>query len=177
MNRRATIRWAWFSGICLLGLALLFWPRARPASVSSGLTRAEANRQAAAALREIQHNLAPVPAPPPAGEPAIRLRAETIRPGMDFGSVAHLRPSARGYPWLVLFDGPIQPEWQVALENAGATLRAYLPDNAWLVELPAGRREDVRTLPHVAWSGEYRPGHKIQPLLAGLARQHPGAVW
>ena len=174
MNRRTAIRWVWIPGICLLGLALWLWLRPRPAvSAAPGLSREEANRRAAAALREIQHNLAPVPAPPPAGEPAIRLRAETIRPGMDFGSVAHLRPSARGYPWLVLFDGPIQPEWQVALENAGATLRAYLPDNAWLVELPAGRREDVRTLPHVAWSGEYRPGHKIQPLLAGLARQHP----
>ena len=174
MKRRAAIRWAWIPGICLLGLALWLWPRARPAAdAAPGLTRAEANRLAAPALREIRRNLAPPPLPAPADEPAIRLRAETIRPGMDFGAPVHARPSARGYPWLVLFDGPIQPEWRMDLAAAGATVRSYLPDNALLVELPAAGRVAVQALPHVAWSGEYRPAHKLQPLLAGLARQHP----
>ena len=173
MNRRTAIRWVWIPGICLLGWALWLWPRSRPATAAPGLTRAEANRLAAPALREVRQKLAPPPAAPPAGEPAIRLRAETIRPGMDFGPTAHARPSARGVPWLVLFDEPIRPEWKSALTAAGATVRSYLPDNALLVELPARDRDAVRTLPHVAWSGEYRPAHKIQPLLAGLARQHP----
>jgi hypothetical protein len=93
--------------------------------------------------------------------------------GHGFRRAGPRAPSARGYPWLVLFERPIQPEWKAALAAAGATVRAYVPDNAWLVELPAGRREAVQALPHVAWSGEYRPAHKLQPLLAGLARQHP----
>ncbi|MGD9612244.1 MAG: S8 family serine peptidase [Kiritimatiellia bacterium] len=173
MNRRTAIRWAGIPGICVLGLVLWLWPRPRPADSAPGLTREEANRQAAAALREIRQNLSPRPLPAPPAEPAIRLRAETIRPGMDFGAPVHARPSARGVPWLVLFDGPIRPEWKTALEAAGATLRSYLPDNAWLIELPTAGRGAVQALPHVAWAGEYRPLHKLQPLLAGLARQHP----
>ena len=74
---------------------------------------------------------------------------------------------------MVLFDGPIQKDWRNNLESAGATIRAYLPENALLIEAPAAMREYLRRLPHVAWSGEYRPGHKLQPLLAGLARQNP----
>ena len=173
MNRRTAIRWAWIPGICVLGLVLWLWPRPQPAAAAPGLTREAANRQAAPALREIRQNLSPPPLPVPAADPAIRLRAETIRPGMDFGALVHARPSARGVPWLVLFDGPIRPEWKTALAAAGATLRSYLPDNALLVELPAARRGAVQALPHVAWAGEYRPAHKLQPLLAGLARQHP----
>ena len=174
MNRRTAIRWAWISGICLLGLALWLWLRPRPAASSvPGLSRVEANRQAAAAVREIRRNLAPPPSPATADGPAIRLLTGMLRPGMDFGPPIHARPSARGFPWLVLFDGPIQPEWKTALAAAGATLRSYLPDNAWLVEMPAGQSEAVQALPHVVWAGEYRPALKIQPLLAGLARQHP----
>ena len=175
MKRRTAIRWAWLPGILLLGLAFWLWPR-EPATAPAapGLTRDEANRQAAPALRDVRRNLAPPPAPLGAGNgPAIRLRVETIQPGMDFGATVHARPSARGYPWMVLFDGPLQPEWKSALETAGATVRSYLPDNALLLEAPAGLRESLRDFPHVAWSGEYRPAHKLQPLLSGLARQHP----
>ena len=173
MKFSSAIRRLWIPGILVLGLAFWLWPQVRPDAPPPGLTRDEANRQAAPALREIRRHLAPPPAPPAAGEPAIRLRAETIRPGMDFGSTVHARPSARGYPWMVLFDGPIRPEWKSALETAGATIRAYLPVNALLIEAPAAMREGLRRFPHVAWSGEYRPAHKLQPLLAGLARQQP----
>ena len=175
MKRRTAIRWAWLPGILLLGLAFWLGPKApTPAPASPGLTRDEANRQAAPAIRDVRRNLAPPPAPLGAGNgPAIRLRAETIQPGMDFGATVHARPSARGYPWMVLFDGPLQPEWKSAMETSGATIRAYLPDNALLLEAPAVLRESLRAFPHVAWSGEYRPAHKLQPLLSGLARQDP----
>ena len=98
MKFSSAIRRLWIPGILVLGLAFWLWPQVRPDAPPPGLTRDEANRQAAPALREIRRHLAPPPAPPAAGEPAIRLRAETIRPGMDFGSTVHARPSARGYP-------------------------------------------------------------------------------
>jgi hypothetical protein len=175
MNRRAVIRWIWVPGICVLGLALWLWPRPRSATSAPGLSREEAQRRSAPAVHAVRQKLSspPPPAAGPAAEPAIRLRTATIRPGLESGAAAHARPSARGVPWLVLFDGPIQPEWKSALASAGATVRSYLPDNALLVELPAARRGAVQALPHVAWTGEYRPDLKIQPLLAGLARQHP----
>ena len=173
MKVPSAIRWVWIPGIFLLGVAFWLWKGDRAATPTAGLTADEANRQAAPAIQEIRRHLAPPPAPPAAAEPAIRLRAESIRPGMDFGPPDHSRPSARGYPWMVLFDGPIRPEWRSALESAGATIRAYLPENALLIEAPAAMRESLSGFAHVAWSGEYRPRHKLQPLLAGLARQRP----
>ncbi|MGD9781481.1 MAG: S8 family serine peptidase [Kiritimatiellia bacterium] len=173
MKVPSIIRWAWIPGILLLGLAFWLWRGPRPALPAPEWTCDEANRLAAPALRDIRRNLPPPLPPPDDSGPAIRLRTATLRPGMDFGAPVHARPSARGYPWMVLFDGPLQPDWRAHLESAGATVRAYLPDHAWLVEAPAAIRDKLRGFPHVAWSGEYRPAHKIQPLLAGLARQNP----
>lgn len=171
MRAKPLIHLVWIPGI--LGLALWFWPGNPSPTAVPELTRDEANRQAAPAIRKIRQTLSPAPAPPATGGPAIRLRAETILPAMDFGPIAHARPSPRGYPWMVLFNQPIQPAWQEELEAAGAVVRAYLPDHALLIEAPLAGLEKIRRLPQVAWSGEYRPAHKIQPLLAGLARQNP----
>lgn len=175
MKLPAVIRRIWIPGILLLGLALWLRWSAPGTAPQPGLTQEEANRRAQPALQDIRRHLAenPAPARPQAEGPAIRLRAATIRPGMDFGPLVHARPSARGYPWLVMFDAPIQPDWRQALESAGATIRAYLPDNALLLEVPDALRNRLGAWPHAAWSGEYRPVYKIQPLLAGLARQHP----
>lgn len=74
---------------------------------------------------------------------------------------------------MVLFDGPIRPEWRTALATAGATIRAYLPENALLMEAPQGTLARIASIPGVLWSGEYRPIHKVQPLLAALSRQKP----
>lgn len=159
------------------GLLFLVWLAARsgprPPVPPLGPDRHAANRQAAAALREVRRNWVPPAMAGADAGPAIRLRSGVLRPSAAEEPLVHARSSARGVPWLVLFDGPVQPAWREALEAAGAVLRAYLPDNAWLVEIPAAARGGVRRLPHVAWSGEYRPAHKLQPLLAGLARQNP----
>jgi hypothetical protein len=74
---------------------------------------------------------------------------------------------------MVVFDGPIQPGWRTAVQEAGATIRAYLPDHALLVEAPLAARSAMRQLPHVAGLDEYRPVLKVQPLLAALSRQQP----
>ncbi|NCA82700.1 MAG: hypothetical protein EOM72_08120 [Opitutae bacterium] len=179
MKARSFIRLAWIPGMLLLFLGVSIWlGRREPAPASApGLTRHEASRQSAPAVRLIRQTLlASPPAPQPAG-PAIRLRTATLTPPdarpADAVVPVHARPSPRGYPWLVLFDGPLRPEWRTSLENAGATLRAYLPDNALLVEAPPEALARLARLAHVAWSGEYRPEHKLQPLLAALSRQEP----
>ena len=74
---------------------------------------------------------------------------------------------------MVLFDGPILPGWKSALEEEGATVRAYLPKNALLVEAPESAMAAIRRMPQIAWVGEYLPSHKVQPLLATIAQQQP----
>lgn len=173
MNAKSVIRLAWIPGILLLGWAAWRAGRGSDPTPPPPLTRHEANERAAPAIREVRRNLPALPADPAAAGPAIHLRSGTLRPSATDEPLAHARPSARGYPWMVLFDAPIQPAWRSRLEAAGAVVRAYLPAHALLIEAPAALRESLRDFPHVAWSGEYRPRHKLQPLLAGLARQHP----
>ena len=159
----------------LLGLAVWLGRRETAPDPAPGLTRDEAYRQSATAAQAIRKVLAPAWIPVPTTGPVIRLRTGTIVPSGPASVPApiHARPSPRGYPWMVLFDAPIQADWQTAMEKAGAVVRAYLPENALLVEAPIATMEQVIGLQHVAWSGEYQPGNKVQPLLAGLARQSP----
>jgi hypothetical protein len=74
--------------------------------------------------------------------------------------------------WWPLTDRS-NPDWRAAVQEAGATMRAYLPDHALLVEAPLAARSAMRQLPHVAGLDEYRPVLKVQPLLAALSRQQP----
>ena len=142
-----------------------------------GLSCEEAARQAAPAVRAVQASLDSFSRPPPPGEPAIRLRTATLTasllPPGDPSAPTHSRTSPRGYPWMVLFEGPIRPEWREALAKAGGIPRAYLPENALLFEAPSSAITAIRQSPHVLWTGEYRPDYKVQPLLAAMSRNHP----
>ena len=176
MTAKSFIRKAWIPGVLLLGLAVWLARKAPEPASAPGLTRDQAYRQAVSEVQAVRKELADARAPSGAPGPSIRLRSGAITPAGMAGvqPPVHGRPSPRGYPWMVLFDAPIQPDWRAALIAAGVVVRAYLPDDALLVEAPVEAMARVNRLPHVAWSGEYRPAHKIQPLLAGLARRRPG---
>ena len=170
------------SGIVISGVLLIAgtaWLRTRSQMVTPlplELTRHEAAQAAAAAVQEIRKNLRSPPVDMAPSEPAIFLRTGTIYPKTPADhspTTTHARPSARGTPWMVLFDSPVQPDWRQALEEAGATIRAYLPRHALLCEVPENAIPQLAALPQVLWSGEYQPRYKIQPLLAALARQQP----
>ena len=78
------------------------------------------------------------------------------------------RPTARGTaPWLVQFVGALRAEDLAALENAGATIRGYVPENALLVEAAPDRFAKIAALAAVAWAGEYLPAWKKSPALDG----------
>ena len=69
--------------------------------------------------------------------------------------------SAKGTaPWLVQFDDVIQEEWKGALEAAGAKLKGYIPENAYLVEATPKQLAAIGALDHVAWVGEFLPDYK-----------------
>jgi len=158
----------------LMFLATLWWshPRLNLAWSPPGPTAVEANQQAHAAIQQARAQTRTPPPAPLGDRPVIRLRAGDLFPG-PLDEQPHHTPSTRGYPWLVLFDGPLQPEWRQALQDAGATVRAYLPHHALLVEAPAATIRRLAHMPHVAWHGEYRPAYKLQPLLAALLKKTP----
>ncbi len=180
MNLPSSIRRPGAAALLLLlaaGLSIWLFSRLRtppPAASDPGPTLQEAAIASRTAVRAVRPHLSAPPTAPSPDGPAIRLRTGIVRPGVPLDAAsAHARSSARGLPWLVLFDAPVHPEWRTAIEQAGGVIRSYLPDHALLTEAPEEARARIGQLPHVAWTGEYRPEHKIQPLLAALAREKP----
>ena len=52
--------------------------------------------------------------------------------------------SSRGtLPYLVQFSGPIREEWKTALKTAGADIKGYVPENAFIVETNPGKLDPI----------------------------------
>ncbi len=68
---------------------------------------------------------------------------------------------------LVQFAGPIKPEWRAALEQTGATIVSYLPQNAYLIYGDAGALARLQgwagTDACVQWEGPYLDDYRIHP--------------
>lgn len=78
------------------------------------------------------------------------------------------RATARGtVPWLVQMAEPIRAQDPAALEAAGAIVRRYVPENAFLIEASPAVLARIAQSETVAWAGEYLPRHKISRALAG----------
>lgn len=71
---------------------------------------------------------------------------------------------------IVQFPAVIQPEQTAALRAAGYEIKAYVPNNAYLVKVP--RAAQARLLANQAqtfrWVGAYGAGLKVEPALAAL---------
>jgi len=175
MSIHPVIRHAWIPGILLLGLWI--WLRETPPErpLPDGLSQQQAGRLSSPAIDALRALLPPVSKTVSERDgPAIQLRSGPLYAADASTSVpVHTRPSARGIPWMVLFDAPIQPGWKAALEANGAVIRSYLPSNALLLEVPPAALAGLTALPHVVWACEYRPAHKVQPLLAALSKEEP----
>ena len=91
------------------------------------------------------------------GEKPVMVRSMRAAPRAS----AVQRESARGtVPWLVQFNDVIREEWKVALEEAGAELKGYVPENAFLIEAAPEVLATIGAMPEVNWMGEYLPAYK-----------------
>ncbi len=91
------------------------------------------------------------------------LQAEpAIPPALQF---APRTPGAPG-AYIVQFSGSIQPGWKIALENLGAAIDSYLPDNALLVRLTPAEAAAAAQLNGVRWVGDFQPAYKLSPRIA-----------
>ncbi len=101
----------------------------------------------------------------------IRLQYDTFDPLIsepDTPAALTIQPDTftEAIPYIVQFEGPIQPEWKVRLEAAGAVIDNYLPDNAFLVRLDGRSRTLVAAQNEVRWVGVFQPAYKFSPRLA-----------
>lgn len=80
------------------------------------------------------------------------------------------RATSRGtVPWLVQMAQPIRAQNPAALEAAGAIVRRYVPENAFLIEAAPAALARIAKFETVAWAGEYLPRYKTARALASGA--------
>lgn len=71
---------------------------------------------------------------------------------------------------IVQFETQPLDEYRAALEGLGARVTQYLPDDAYVVLVPAGREQAVRSLPFVRWVGAFHGAYRLESeLLDSLA--------
>ncbi len=98
----------------------------------------------------------------------IRLQAATFDPlRLPALSAASVAPGVS--TWIVQFNGPVLPAWKTAVEQAGAALYGYLPDNAFIARMDVTVMTRVQVLPFVRWIGPYRVSYRLaQSLDTGI---------
>lgn len=75
-------------------------------------------------------------------------------------------------------DGPLDPARRAQLLDAGVTLGAYLPDNAFVAQFEQANAQALSNLSFVRWIGPFQNSWKIDPRLSAARVAHhvpPGA--
>jgi len=91
---------------------------------------------------------------------------DTRGPGLDLPRELVLSDGESrlpGTPWIVQLAGPVTERAKEALRAAGAVVRAYRPNYAFIVS--AEDPSSLASLPGVVWAGPYEPAYRIEPTL------------
>ncbi len=106
----------------------------------------------------------------PANRQVIRLQVATFDPLVDgappLDEPATTADAPDGPYYIVQFTGPVEAAWIAQLEQLGASVLGYVPENAHIVRVPPTNVERVRSMYAVRWMGAYRAGYKLAPGLA-----------
>ena len=73
-------------------------------------------------------------------------------------------PAAKGGLYIIQHEGAIPPGWRRQLVAAGARIRGYVPENAYIIEVPGEAYAKVEAVEH-AYLGAYRAADRIEPTL------------
>jgi subtilisin family serine protease len=109
------------------------------------------------------------------GKETIKLRSIEFEPTIEVPVIPKalgLQPVEEGEAgenhWIVQFIGPVKSEWVEAIRALGGRVGEYVPDNAFLVWMSSGVKDQVSQADFVRWVGSYKPAYKISPLLMGI---------
>ncbi len=104
-----------------------------------------------------------------AAEPPLALRSGLAHAPAADDEAAEAALRAGG-PALIRFAGA------PALAKAGVRVAAHLGADGVIAWLPAGKLDEIRALPGVAWVGPYAPELRIAPEIAALSKADPRSV-
>jgi hypothetical protein len=110
----------------------------------------------------------------------LRLQVGAFDPLLD--GVPHLTTAAASaqpapdHPYYIIqFAGPIEEAWTAQIEQLGATLLGYIPDNAHVARIAPDDLAKIRAMYAVRWVGPYQAGYKLSPKLNDVARLSAGS--
>ncbi|MFQ5883860.1 MAG: S8 family serine peptidase [Thermoplasmata archaeon] len=89
-------------------------------------------------------------------------------PSLDESLRMDAYPNGEAGYYIVQFTGPIKEEWKNKVGSFGVEIDAYLPNNAFLINMNAEEREMISQLDFVQWTGIFQPAYKIRPELLEL---------
>jgi PGF-pre-PGF domain-containing protein len=84
---------------------------------------------------------------------------------------ATISPNIGNEYYIVQFTGSILPEWKNTVEDIGANLFDYVPNNAFIIRMDYVEKEKVSSLEFVQWIGEYKPAYKLSPGISSSSVQ------
>jgi subtilisin family serine protease/uncharacterized membrane protein len=93
----------------------------------------------------------------------LRLRAGDFDPVQGIPLPKELLTNGRVEYYIVQFDGPIDAQWVLAIEDIDCQVVWYLPDDAYVVWAPGTSQSELSALPHVRYVGPYHTGYKLSP--------------
>ncbi len=80
---------------------------------------------------------------------------------------AEVGPTEENY-WIVQFVGPVKPEWVDKVKKLGGKIGDYIPENAFLVQMTLGIKDQISKLEFVRGVVPYQPAYKISSSLLGV---------
>lgn len=93
----------------------------------------------------------------------IHLKYRTFNPAEgEPGIPPQLRAPSGNPIKLLQAVGPMTSEWMEVLEDSGVVFLSFLQDFTFLVYMEEDLIDIVRSLPEVAWIGDFHPAYKIQ---------------
>jgi len=80
--------------------------------------------------------------------------------------------------WVVLrLDGPMTPDREIALTNAGAALAGYLPTNAFIADVRGATPASLAATGFVVGAYAYQDAWRIDPVIRGAISQVHANLW
>ena len=99
--------------------------------------------------------------------------APVLPPELSMARASRQESGSALRSYLVQFDGaPGEPE-RAAIERAGGSVVAYIPDQAYLVRMSESARARLASEGGAAWIGDYEPAYKLSP---AVDRAAPEAI-
>ena len=96
----------------------------------------------------------------------IRLRFASFDPAQSLPEIpAALAADGSSALRIVQFVTPIMESYRQALAEQGVQVVKFLPDNSYIVSVPAGADSTLRALPVVRWVGAFHPAYKLESAL------------